>query len=103
MSFFKSPVAIVVLLILVVLLFGAGKLPSLARNVGKSMRIFKSEVEEMRGDDRSSDEDDEDDRPVRRSTERASERSREYDPRDTADETTPVRAPRDEDDSYRRD
>ncbi|UVY82926.1 Sec-independent protein translocase subunit TatA [Brachybacterium sp. NBEC-018] len=103
MSFFKSPVAIVVLLILVVLLFGAGKLPSLARNVGKSMRIFKSEVEEMRGDDRPSDEDDEDDRPVRRSTERTSERSREYDPRDTADETTPVRAPRDEDDSYRRD
>lgn len=103
MSFFKSPVAIVVLLILVVLLFGAGKLPSLARNVGKSMRIFKSEVEEMRGDDRSSDEDDEDDRPVRRSTERTSERGREYDPRDTADETTPVRAPRDEGDSYRRD
>lgn len=111
MSFFRNPAAIIILLLLVVLLFGAGKLPGLARNVGKSMRIFKSEVEEMRGDERrDSDDDEDDDRPVRRSSSErsSSDRSREYDPRDSretrdADEPAPVRAPRDDDDTYRRD
>ena len=32
----------------VVLLFGAPKLPGLARSVGQSMRIFKSEVKTMK-------------------------------------------------------
>ena len=107
MNFFRNPWAIVLLIVLVILLFGANKLPGLARNMGKSMRIFKSEVEEMRGDYRSSDEDDEDDRPVRRSTDRTSERGREYDPRDREvredrDRET-VRAPREDDEPYRRD
>jgi sec-independent protein translocase protein TatA len=31
----------------VVLLFGAKKLPDAARSLGKSMRIFKSEIREM--------------------------------------------------------
>ncbi|MCT1775268.1 Sec-independent protein translocase subunit TatA [Brachybacterium sp. p3-SID957] len=57
MGMFRNPWAIVLLILLVVLLFGAGKLPGLARNLGQSMRIFKSEVEEMRGDDRDEDED----------------------------------------------
>ncbi len=33
-----------VLLVIVVLLFGAGKLPALAKSVGQSMKIFKNEV-----------------------------------------------------------
>jgi sec-independent protein translocase protein TatA len=33
-----------ILLVIVVLLFGAAKLPSLAKAVGQSMRIFKNEV-----------------------------------------------------------
>lgn len=33
-----------------VLLFGAKKLPDAARSLGQSMRIFKSEVKEMRSD-----------------------------------------------------
>jgi sec-independent protein translocase protein TatA len=33
-----------VILIIVVLLFGAPKLPALARSLGQSMRIFKSEI-----------------------------------------------------------
>src|SRR5690625_4674162 len=49
MNFFRNPWAIIILVLLVVLLFGAGKLPGLARNVGKSMRIFKSEVAWLRG------------------------------------------------------
>ncbi|MDR3664447.1 MAG: Sec-independent protein translocase subunit TatA [Mycobacterium sp.] len=33
-----------------VLLFGAKKLPDAARSLGKSMRIFKSEMKEMQSD-----------------------------------------------------
>jgi len=36
-----------------VLLFGAKRLPDAARSLGRSMRIFKSEVKEMRTDDDS--------------------------------------------------
>ena len=35
---------------MLVLLFGAKKLPDAARSLGKSMRIFKSEVKEMQAD-----------------------------------------------------
>ena len=37
---------LVVILLIVVLLFGAPKLPALARSVGQSMRILKQEVGE---------------------------------------------------------
>lgn len=105
-----KPWHIIVLVLLVLLLFGAGKLPSLARNVGKSMRIFKSEVEELRGDDRPvDDEDDLDDRRRRPATrdrdedvrprERVEVREREYDVRDREGERVHVR----EEDTYRRD
>ena len=111
MNLFRNPWALILLLLLVVLLFGANKLPGLARNVGKSMRIFKSEVEELRGDEQK-DEEDEDDRPRRQNrtestaSEQRSERpaAREYDPREdqAAAERETVRAP-ENDDSYRRD
>jgi sec-independent protein translocase protein TatA len=39
---------LVIILAVVVLLFGATKLPTLARSVGQSMRIFKSEVRTMK-------------------------------------------------------
>ena len=42
---------IVIIVLVIVLLFGAKKLPDLARSVGRSMRIFKSEVKEMSNDD----------------------------------------------------
>ena len=38
-----------------VLLFGAKKLPDAARSLGKSMRIFKSEIKEMQSDGKDSD------------------------------------------------
>jgi len=43
----------VIILVVVLLLFGAPKLPGLARSVGQSMRIFRSEVKTMKqeGDD----------------------------------------------------
>ncbi|MFC5930010.1 twin-arginine translocase TatA/TatE family subunit [Cryobacterium melibiosiphilum] len=34
----------IVILFIVLLLFGAPKLPALARSVGQSMKIFKSEI-----------------------------------------------------------
>lgn len=39
-----------ILIIVVLLLFGYKKLPDAARSVGRSMRIFKSEVGSMRED-----------------------------------------------------
>ena len=127
MGMFRNPWAIVLLILLVVLLFGAGKLPGLARNLGQSMRIFKSEVEEMRGDDRDEDEDRHggshrarddhddryrddrdrdryrDDRDRYRDDRDDRDRRREYDPRDRDEvEREPVRA-REDDDLYRRD
>lgn len=46
-----GPAQIAIIILLIVLLFGAKKLPDLARSMGRSMRIFKSEVHEMGNDD----------------------------------------------------
>lgn len=40
-----------ILLAIVLLLFGARRLPDLARSVGRSMRIFRSEVKDLGKDD----------------------------------------------------
>jgi len=39
---------LIVLIAIVLLLFGAPKLPGLARSLGQSMRIFRSEVKTMK-------------------------------------------------------
>jgi twin arginine-targeting protein translocase, TatA/E family len=44
------PVHILILILVVLILFGWKKLPDVARSLGRSMRIFKSEVEEMKKD-----------------------------------------------------
>lgn len=49
---FDNPVMLVVLVVIIILLFGAPKLPGMARSLGQSMRIFKSEVEEMKSDEK---------------------------------------------------
>jgi sec-independent protein translocase protein TatA len=38
---------IIIVLVVLVLLFGAKRLPDAARSLGRSLRIFKSEVKEM--------------------------------------------------------
>lgn len=43
-ALFDSPAALV-LLLLVIVLFGAKRLPDAARSVGRSIRIFKSEMD----------------------------------------------------------
>ena len=45
-----KPQHILILVLVVVILFGWKKLPDAARSLGRSMRIFKSEVEEMKKD-----------------------------------------------------
>lgn len=46
---------ILVILVLLLLLFGAKRLPDAARGLGRSLRIFKAEVKEMRDDDDAKD------------------------------------------------
>lgn len=50
---FDNPVMLIVLLIIIILLFGAPKLPGMARSLGQSMRIFKSEVDGMKKDNKN--------------------------------------------------
>ena len=50
-NFFDNPLLLIILVVIVVLVFGANKLPGAARSLGRSMRIFKSEVKQMRDDD----------------------------------------------------
>lgn len=41
---------ILIILLVIIVLFGASKLPELARSMGRSMRIFKSEIKEMKNE-----------------------------------------------------
>ncbi|MDO5644899.1 MAG: Sec-independent protein translocase subunit TatA [Dermabacter sp.] len=91
MNFFRQPWVIILLIVLVILLFGANKLPGLARNMGQSMRIFKSEVQEMRKDDPKDEG----------AVEPRAGEDRQYDPRDDRP-AEPVRDA-DAEERYRRD
>jgi TatA/E family protein of Tat protein translocase len=55
--FLREPSHILILLLVVLVLFGAKRLPDSARSLGKSMRMFKSELKEMKQDDKKSDND----------------------------------------------
>ncbi|MFJ4900226.1 Sec-independent protein translocase subunit TatA [Streptomyces sp. NPDC088727] len=46
-----KPLEIVLIIAVVLLLFGAKKLPDMARSLGKSARILKSEAKAMKKDD----------------------------------------------------
>ena len=45
-----QPWHILILVLVIVMVFGWKRLPDAARSLGRSMRIFKSEVEEMKKD-----------------------------------------------------
>ncbi len=47
-----SPWHWAILLVVVVVLFGAKRLPDAARSLGKSLRIFKSEVRELQNENK---------------------------------------------------
>jgi sec-independent protein translocase protein TatA len=42
---------LLIVLAVILLLFGAAKLPALAKSVGQSARVFRSEIKEMKKDD----------------------------------------------------
>lgn len=46
-----KPIEILLLILVVVVLFGAKRMPDAARGIGRSLRIFKSEVKGLRDDD----------------------------------------------------
>ena len=48
-----TPGHLAVLAVFLVVLFGAKRLPDAARSLGKSLRIFKSEVRELQGESKS--------------------------------------------------
>jgi TatA/E family protein of Tat protein translocase len=50
MPFLREPSHILLLLIVVIILFGAKRLPDSARSLGRSLRIFKSEMKDMKND-----------------------------------------------------
>ncbi|GGO45319.1 sec-independent protein translocase protein TatA [Streptomyces sp. WMMB 714] len=45
-----KPLEIVLIVLVILLLFGAKKLPDMARSLGKSARILKSEAKQMKKD-----------------------------------------------------
>ncbi|RKS67908.1 sec-independent protein translocase protein TatA [Motilibacter peucedani] len=47
---------IIAILLVVVLLFGAKRLPDTARGLGRSLRIFKAETKGLRDDDKADEE-----------------------------------------------
>jgi len=46
-----SAVHVIILLVVVILIFGAKRLPDVAKSVGQSMKIFKNEVKDLNKDD----------------------------------------------------
>lgn len=54
--FLREPSHILILLIVILVLFGAKRLPDSARSLGRSMRIFKSEMKEMSSEEKKANE-----------------------------------------------
>ena len=92
-----GPTEIILVIVVVVLLFGAKKLPDLARGSGRALRIFKSETKGLMNDD----DDDEKSTSTKASsddTSRAIESNGDAEPRATydIDEKTGNVVPRDQ-------
>jgi sec-independent protein translocase protein TatA len=47
-----GPTELIIILVIVVLLFGASRLPELARSIGVSMKEFKKAANESKEDDK---------------------------------------------------
>ena len=52
MGFLREPSHLLLVVLVVAVLFGSRRLPDAARGIGRSMRIFKSEMQEMKNDDK---------------------------------------------------
>ena len=60
MPFLREPSHILLLLIVIIILFGAKRLPDSARSLGRSLRIFKGEMKEMKNEDKNENKDETD-------------------------------------------
>ncbi len=79
----------IIVIAVFVLLFGAKKLPDAARSLGKSMRIFKSEIKEMQSEGKEEARPADDaDRPVPQPKPIASERVESPAPEQSTDRHT---------------
>jgi len=58
LMFGRNPQMWLLVILVVVILFGAKRLPDSARSLGRSLRIFKSEVKELNKDEKKSEEGD---------------------------------------------
>ena len=58
-----KPWHIIVLVVVILLLFGARRLPDLARSVGQSLKIFKKEVKDLTDDGKLNDSNEPSDGP----------------------------------------
>lgn len=68
---------LIIIAIALIVLFGATKLPTFARSIGRSMRIFKSEVKGLQGDDKDDKDDkDEDGEQTKASAEEPAEQAK---------------------------
>ena len=47
---------LIIILMVIAVLFGAKRRPDSARSLGRSLRIFKSEMKEMKDDDKKDDD-----------------------------------------------
>lgn len=54
--FLREPSHILIILLVLVALFGAKRLPDSARSLAKSLRIFKSEIKEINKDEKKPDD-----------------------------------------------
>lgn len=52
---FENPLVVIAIVVLILLLFAAPKLPAFAKSLGQSMRIFRKEVKTMK-DEKAADE-----------------------------------------------
>jgi sec-independent protein translocase protein TatA len=48
---FDSPWKVLIVAVVLIVLFGSRKLPDAARSLGRSLRILKSEVQDLHGED----------------------------------------------------
>ena len=60
--FLKEPTHILLLVLVLVILFGAKRLPDSAKSVAKSLRIFKSELKEGKDESKKDADKDEQDK-----------------------------------------
>lgn len=47
---------VIVLIVVILIVFGSAKLPQMAESVGKSLKIFKREMKELRDDENPDDQ-----------------------------------------------